>query len=83
MAQTLPDNYTGLARNSRARIQEIARLTPAFAQIMQEHSMRASISIAYEDCGATCFTTVKVCMITDINYGELKVTLREGVRFQI
>lgn len=60
IATNLPEGYTGLSRDSRASIQEIARLTPDFAQIMQAYSLRSNVNIEHSECGTTCFTDIKV-----------------------
>ena len=60
LAQKLPTNYTGLAVYSRAKIMQIARLTPEFAQVMQQYSQQSNISMQYSDCGNSCSATVKV-----------------------
>jgi hypothetical protein len=60
IATNLPEGYTGLSRDSRASIREIARLAPDFAQIMQAYSLRSNVSIEHRECGTSCFTTVKV-----------------------
>ncbi|KAF2130904.1 hypothetical protein P153DRAFT_206499 [Dothidotthia symphoricarpi CBS 119687] len=62
VAQQLTEGYTGIARDSRAPIMEISRLTPDFAQVMQEYSERSNISIDTQDgsCGDSCTAFVKV-----------------------
>jgi radical SAM superfamily enzyme with C-terminal helix-hairpin-helix motif len=60
VAQRLPEGYTGLSLDSRAQVAEVARLMPDFAQVMQEYSSRANISMAHADCGESCKTSVKV-----------------------
>lgn len=85
VAQRLTEGYTGIARDSRAPIMEISRLTPEFAQVMQEYSERSNISITIPDhaCGDSCTTSVKV---PSPMYAESRVEMSAnfavGFRFQ-
>lgn len=80
IAQRFPEGYTGIATDSRATIMKIARLTPDFAQIMQEYSVRSNITVPHGDCGDTCTASVKVI----ITYFRClaKLILPKGIWFQ-
>lgn len=60
IAQKFPPDYTGIAVQTRASTREIARLTPVFAEVMQDYSLRRNISISYDRCGNSCETIVRV-----------------------
>lgn len=60
IAQKFPPDYTGIAVQTRASTREIARLTPFFAEVMQDYSLRRNISMSYDRCGNSCEAIVRV-----------------------
>ncbi|CAI9627555.1 unnamed protein product [Alternaria burnsii] len=61
VAQQLPTGYTGVPDDGRVRSRTITSLTPTFAEIMQEYSLRSNITIdtGASSCGESCSTTIK------------------------
>ena len=60
VAQHLPDGYAGIHVFSRARVQQTAMLTPTFNAIMNDYSLRSSMTLDDQDCDGVCTTVVKV-----------------------
>jgi hypothetical protein len=62
VAQQLPTGYTGVRDDGRVRNRTITSLTPTFAEIMQEYSLRSNITMDTEasSCGESCSTTIRV-----------------------
>ena len=60
VAQTLPDGYTGLSVQSRAKVKSTARLTQVFGSVMQGYSSRSDMKLDHTVCGDSCTTNVKV-----------------------
>ncbi|RYN53703.1 hypothetical protein AA0118_g9539 [Alternaria tenuissima] len=61
VAQQLPTGYTGVRDDGRVRNRTITSLTPTFAEIMQEYSLRSNITMDTEasSCGESCSTTIR------------------------
>ncbi|KAH5348573.1 hypothetical protein HBI49_198500 [Parastagonospora nodorum] len=59
VAQRIPDGYTAITFDTRSSTAMVGRLMPDFAQIMQDYSARANISMAHSDCGESCVASIK------------------------
>jgi hypothetical protein len=68
VAQQLPTGYTGIIRMSRTMNRDTARLTPVFAEIMQDYSLRSKIIIDAQNgaCGDSCTLSVKVPIMSHV-----------------
>jgi hypothetical protein len=61
IAKTLPNNYTGIAANTRqSGIMETARLTQNFTEVMREYSLRANITMENSGCDKICYSYATV-----------------------